>query len=45
MKHSKETDGHNLYFTNAEVRNLGKALGYVGAGLVLIRLLRYMVKR
>ena len=43
MEYKKEDDGFSIHVSNNEVKMAGKTLGILGAGLVVIRLVRFLV--
>ncbi|MBW2108643.1 MAG: hypothetical protein JRI36_08275 [Deltaproteobacteria bacterium] len=45
MKHTKDPEGHHLHLSNSEVKTAARVAGYMGAGLVVIRLLRFLVAK
>lgn len=43
MEHKKEDDGYSVHISNEEIALAKKILGYVGVGLVAIRIVRFIV--
>lgn len=43
MEHKKDAHGHSIHISNDEMKSTARTLGYIGAGLVVIRLLRFLV--
>jgi len=43
LERKKEADGYTLHVTTDEMKTTAKALGIIGAGLVVIRIVRFLV--
>jgi len=43
LEHTKDARGHNIHISHDEMKSTARTLGYIGAGLVLIRLFRFLV--
>jgi len=43
LEHTKDARGHSLHISHDEMKRVSKTLGYLGAGLVVLRLIRFLV--
>jgi len=43
LEHKKEDNGYSIHISNEELEIAKKVLGYVGVGLVAIRIIRFIV--
>ena len=43
MEKRREENGYSIHVSDKEIATAGKVLGYVGAGLVVFRIIRFLV--